>query len=154
MLGSESDFFYSNNEELDIKKNLMIEFLKNHKTSDEVVGIYKDAFDYFIKNPENFDGATILKDVKVVPNLDIFAMLHDYLYIYLNVSVNWKYKFIADKIYAEEMERCGLPWEVTWVRFSLLLLTHLLFTPYEYLRGKRMNNIQKFYFIKLYSKFN
>lgn len=153
MLGSESRFFFSDEDTLEKTREVMVNFLKLHKTNPEVINIYIKAYNYFIKNPSRFDGATILKDVKIIPGLDIWAMLHDYMYINFNVAVNWKYKFISDKIYSEEMERIGLSWEVTWVRFGLLLITHLLFTPYEIIRGKRMNNTNKFNFLKIYSFF-
>jgi hypothetical protein len=68
--------------------------------------------------------ATIVKDLKVYLTL-IFMMLHDYLYVKYNVSVNVKYKWYADLIYAKEMERMGSA--STWSRFIGLTLFGGLF---------------------------
>lgn len=153
MLGSNSRFFYSSTEDLGKTKDIMVNFLINHNTKNSVIDVYIEAFDYFTNYPYKFDGATILKDVKVVPNLDIFAMLHDYIYVFFNTSVNIKDKTKSDFIYSKEMERCGLPTSVSWFRFSLLILTHFIFTPYELIRGKRMSNKQRSDFKKLNNKF-
>lgn len=153
MLGSESDFFKSNEETLLSVKSFMIIFLNKHKTDYDVIKFYEEAFDYFVENPDDFDGTTILKDVKIIPNLDIFAMIHDYMYVKFNVSVNLKYKFICDKIFSLEIERCGLPWEISWVRFGLLTLSTIVFTPFKYLTGVRMNGDNKKEFVKTIKKF-
>lgn len=154
MLGSKSDFFKSNDNTLMSVKIFMVKFLKEHKTSDDIIKLYEDAFNYFIVNPDDFDGTTILKDVKIMPNLDIFAMIHDYMYIKFNVASNLKYKFICDKIFSLEIERCGLPWEISWVRFGLLTLSTLIYTPYRMLSGDNMSDEDKIEFNNLIKKFN
>jgi len=154
MLGSKSDFFKSNEETLVSVKNFMIVFLNKHKTNKDVIKFYEEAFDYFVEYPDDFDGTTILKDIKVIPNLDIFAMIHDYMYIKFNVSVNLKYKFICDKIFSLEIERCGLPWEISWVRFGLLTLSTIVFTPFKYLTGVRMDDKQKIELSEIIKSFN
>jgi hypothetical protein len=153
MLGSENKFFYSDVDRLIKTKKLMVDHLKIHNTDKKMIDLYELAYDYFVLNPEKYDGATVLKDMLIIPGLDMWAMLHDYIYIMFNVAVSWKYKFYADKMYAEEMERMGHSWEVTWVRFGLLMITHLLFTPYELIRGKIMNSNQRYLFSEIYKQY-
>jgi len=150
MLGSESNFFSSDKETLDYIKGEMVHFLKLHKTKTSVIDLYVEAYEFFIEHPKKFDGATVLKDVEIIPNLDIWAMIHDYMYIKFNVAVSWRLKYYADIIYTLEMERMGISYSTTWVRFVLLLLiSHLLFTPYELIKGKRITKQQRIDFNKI-----
>jgi len=153
MLGSKSDFFHSDEDILIKTRNFMIYFLKMHKTKKGVINLYLEAYEYFILNPNEFDGATLSKDIKVIPNLDIWAMLHDYLYIKYNIAVNWKLKYYGDVIYALEMERLGISYGTTWGRFILLVLSQIIFTPYQLLKGKRMDSEQKSGFMNIIKKF-
>lgn len=143
MLGSKSDFFFSPKEKLEKTKKVMIDHLLLHNTSDDIINIYLDAYDYFITNPSQYDGTTILKDIEVIPDLDIWAMLHDYLYVRFNVSVNFKQKYYSDIIFTKELERMGHSWEVSWIRFGLLTLSGIFFTPYQFIKGKRMSKEQR-----------
>jgi hypothetical protein len=55
---------------------------------------YIKAFDYLGK-PDDFDGATIVKDLMDVPGIDL-TLLHDYHYGVCNAGVNLKMKWQAD----------------------------------------------------------
>lgn len=150
MLGSKSDFFFSSEEVLKKTKKDMLNYLELHNTNEETIKLYLDSYNFFIKNPTKFDGATILKDVEVIPNLDIWAMIHDYMYIHYKAAANFKYKYYSDYIFSKELERTGQSWEVSWVRFGLLTLSGILFTPYTYLSGKRMSDENKADIYNLY----
>lgn len=155
MFGSKSDFFKQDTETLFKKRRGLENILRDiWERNDEVVKFYLEAYDYFVLNPDDFDGATIIKDVKVIKGLDIWAMIHDYLYIKYNVAVSWKYKYLADLIYAKEMEIMGQSAFVSWGRFGLLIIFgHLIFTPIELIKGKRMNEKQRNIVMDLYNKF-
>lgn len=153
MLGSKSEFFFSDEQILRDYRKELIRQLEIYGTKKEIITFYMDAYDYFCVNPNEYDGTTILGDVEVIPNLDIWAMLHDYMYIEFNVASNIKFKFYSDKLYAKEMERMGQSWEISWVRFSLLSLSTIFFTPYQLIIGKRMSNKQKKDFLEIYNTF-
>jgi hypothetical protein len=78
-------------------------------------------------------------------------MIHDYLYIKYKVSVNFKYKWYADLIYAKEMELMGASAYSTWSRFiGLTIFGGLFFTPIMYFSGNRMSR-DKRVVLKLYT---
>jgi hypothetical protein len=118
------------------------------------VNFYLEAYDYFCDNPNDFDGATIVKNLNIIPNLDIWAMIHDYIYIKYNVSSNIKYKWYADLIYATEMEKMGCSAYSTWSRFiGLTIFGGLLYSPITYLKGIKMTKQNKINILDLYTKF-
>lgn len=152
MFGSKSDFFKQDTKTLFEKRRFLENVLRDiWERNENVIKFYLEAYDFFVENPDKFDGATIVKDVKVIKGLDIWAMIHDYLYIKFNVAVSWEYKYMADLIYAKEMEIMGQSAFVSWGRFGLLLIFgHLIFTPLELIRGKRMSEEQRNDMMSLY----
>lgn len=108
MFWSKSDFFKQNIETL-IKKRKEVIFLLDAKEISSKY--YLSAFDYFVINPTEFDGATIVKDLKDIKGLDLSAMVHDYQYIveltkYKGIS--WlKVKTRMDWNYGRSMELLG-----------------------------------------------
>lgn len=152
MFGSKSDYFNQDSAILKENREHLEEILRDiWDRNENVIKLYLDAYDYFTLNPKRFDGATIVKDVKIIKDLDIWAMIHDYMYIIYNVSVSWEYKYYSDLIYAKEMEIMGQAAIVSWGRFAgLIFFGHLLFTPYQLLIGKRMSKKQRKDFYKLY----
>lgn len=155
MLGSHSHFFTQEKEILEKRRNQIIFFLKDIWNREEhVINFYLKAYDFFCENPDQFDGATIVKDLSIIPNLDIWAMIHDYLYLRYKVSVNIKYKWYADLIYALEMEKMGCAAYSTWTRFTgLTVFAGIFFTPIQYLKGKRMSKEDKLELVELYRFF-
>ena len=95
----------------------------------KIKGIYIDyekAFDYFSKNPNQFDGATIVKDLVDLPELSISAMVHDYEYL-INLpkykGLSWlKYKVCIDWEYGQNLELLGKGYFIPYTRSVLLIL--------------------------------
>ena len=105
---------------------------------------YQDAFDYFVKHPEAYDGASMTEDLYDIPGLDIDAMLHDYLYVGLNCSASLKYMWLSDKLIRSEMRRRGKSSWNTGYRFVALVIKTPLFLPYCYIiKKRRMNRKQE-----------
>jgi len=86
MLGSKSTYFHQSKEQLfESRKNVFL-FLDLKGYVPNEIFVYIKAFDYFCKNPTQFDGATIVKDLQDIPHLDLDAMLHDYHYLNYGVG--------------------------------------------------------------------
>jgi hypothetical protein len=127
MLFSRNSFFRQNSEILKEKRNLL-EAVLNDATI-ENVSLFLDAYDYFCDFPEDFDGATIVKDLDTIRDLDASAMVHDYEYL---VNKSWKnpiIKTIVDINYAQNMEKLGNSSITAYTRCILLILS----TPFYYL---------------------
>lgn len=111
--------------------------LKGYELSERAE--YLKAYDHMTYFPEDFDGATMTEDLPDIENLELAAMLHDYLYIRFKASGSFKYSWICDKLMRLEMKRQGKSSWNTGVRFVLLLLKAPFFVPYTYIfKGRRM----------------
>ena len=130
MLGSKSNFFSKTPEELKSLKNNVATILniKGHTYIEALV--YLKAYDYFCLNCNDFDGATIVKDLQDLPHLDLDAMLHDYQYLVQNVASTFKTKWYSDWMYAKGQERKGKGQYSSFSRFVGLTLIGLFFVPY------------------------
>lgn len=135
MFGSKNDFFKQDHITLRKARADLIALLRIKGRTREDVEEYLKAYDYFVVNPEEFDGATIVKDlVDVKTNkgcyLDSDAMLHDYEYI-KGANKNFTKKWKSDKKYIIGMEKNGKGVRIT--RFVILTLTGILFVPYKHI---------------------
>ena len=133
MFWSRDDTFKKSKQELDILRKNVKAYLhiKERKMSD--ISDYLNAFDYFIVHSDKFDGATIVKDLVDIGELDLDAMVHDYDYIN-GANRNFIKKWKADIKYIKNMERNGKGIRV----FRLLLLTiiGIVFVPYCFIKNK------------------
>ena len=127
MLGSKNNTFYKTRTELDnIYSNMtLLLYLKGRNEED--IWKYKKAFTYFRTFPHKFDGATIVKDLNDLPNLDLDAMLHDYEYL-CGAKKSFVRKWRADFDYIRNMEKNGKGIRV--FRLILLTLSGIFFVPY------------------------
>lgn len=89
---------------------------------------YKDAYFYFVENPKEYDGATIVKDLCDIPDLDLDAMLHDYESITF-ASYSYLAWFKSAFDYFVNMSKNGKGNQV--LRFIGLLVLGIGFVPYK-----------------------
>jgi hypothetical protein len=127
MLLSKNSFFKQPKEVLESKRQ-DVETLLKIKGFDS--SIYLEAYNYFCENKLDFDGATIVKDLPDIPNLDLNAMVHDYRYI-LQFGVFRKFRW--DWEYYQGMNDLGKGYRTG--RFIVLLLSSIFFTPYKSLKN-------------------
>lgn len=132
MLGSKNDFFKQKKDELIRSRLDMNEVLRLLNRSDKDIELYNDAFIYFMANPNEFDGATIMRDLFILKKgsykLDIDAMLHDYEYI-TGANLSFKEKHKADFRYFNNMLLNGKGSQL--LRLFLLLISGIFFVPYN-----------------------
>ena len=67
------------------KRKDVIEYLRIKGIDAET---YLKAYDYFTIHTEEFDGATIVKDLDDLPDLPLAAMVHDWQYLYILPKYN------------------------------------------------------------------
>lgn len=149
MVGSKSKYFHQSREALKEGQRKLIAFLKLWNYSDMQISVYEKAYEYFCDFPEDFDGATIVKDLYHIPGLDINAMLHDYMYLTYNAAANIYTKWYADKLYAKQMEKLGKG-SASWIRFAGLKITGLPFCLIAIAKRGLMTKEQRFLFFRDY----
>lgn len=126
--GSRSFYFFKSdyvlNENWNAIENLLI--LKGHSWVN--IRKYKEAYFFFKEHPRKFDGATIVKDLCDIPDLDLDAMLHDYESIAF-ASRDMEKWIIAAVDYFKNMAKNGKGNQV--LRLVGLLIIGLFFVPYR-----------------------
>jgi hypothetical protein len=120
---SKSDYFHQKKYNLILNwasliDNLLIDF--NFSRLDKIR--FRNAYNYFIENPNRFDGATIVKDITQIKGLDIPAMIHDYSYIH---APNLKHRLIADWEYSQDMRKFEIAWTTAYSRMAILMIINL-----------------------------
>ena len=104
-----------------------------------------NAYDYFVENPNRYDGATMSQDLYDLPKsgnydgLEIAAMVHDYIYIYLCANLSPKAMKIADKTMKSLMIKTNKSGFEIGRRMFLLKLVKIPFAWYN--RIKTSNRI-------------
>ena len=131
MFFSKDNTFYKSKEELQYLLNDIIKILTIKKNKN--IEQYIIAFNYFVNNPSKFDGATIVKDLVDIEELDLDAMVHDYDYLH-GANRNFIKKWNADIRYIKNMEANGKGIRV--FRFLILTLLGIFFVPYCYMKYK------------------
>lgn len=157
MLGSQNKYFHQDFDVLLENRKHLEYVLKNvWLKSQTSIKAYLEAYDFFMLNPSDYDGATVVNDFYLIKGLDVWAMLHDYIYIKFNVAVSLCYKYLADKFYSLEMRKFHISWGSVWlVRFFGLTLSTIVFTPREYFYNKkRITSEQKTAFKIYINKLN
>lgn len=75
---SQSNFFLQDDYTLEMYREKMVILLQIKNRTASEISRYCEAYDFFCKFTTKFDGATFVKDLYDIPNLDLDAMLHDY----------------------------------------------------------------------------
>ncbi|KIA86573.1 hypothetical protein [Flavobacterium sp. AED] len=150
MLGSKSTYFQQPKEILFNSRDKVFRLLDLKGYSFNEIAVYLKAFDYFCENTIAFDGATIVKDLMDLPDLDMDAMLHDFHYLNYNVGVNFITKWQADWIYAKGNERKGKGQYSAFSRFIGLTIIGIGFVPYAYLKRGKITATQRSQFLEEY----
>ena len=159
MFGSKSDYFKQSKEELTQCHEAMCELLCLKGYSVNEVSVYSRAFMYFIDNPTDFDGATLVNDLCDIPGLDIDALLHDYHYVICNVGASITYKWRADRLFFEGLKRKnkdGILYKLritnypAYSRLLGLTVADVFFVPFAFLKRGRMSPQQKELFLMDY----
>jgi hypothetical protein len=126
--GSRSYYFFKSQFVLDENwkeiEHLLI--LKGHTWQN--ISKYRSAYDYFCAYPMQYDGATIVKDLCDIPELDLDAMLHDYESITF-ASRDMQKWIISAVDYFKNMAKNGKGNQV--IRLVGLLIIGLFFVPYR-----------------------
>jgi hypothetical protein len=110
MYGSRNYFFLQDKVQLAKAKRKLLSVLEAKERNGNDKRKYLIAFSYFCNKPQDYDGATIVKDLVDVRQgkyyLDMDAMLHDYEYV-IGKADTIKDRWICDKKYIRNMELNG-----------------------------------------------
>ena len=114
---------------LNRKRNDLIRYLEI-KELEFLTAYFLEAYDYFIKHPNQYDGASFIKDLEDLPELSLSAMRHDFDYI-INLPKYKGCKWLRKKIqfdwnYGKNLEKLGKGVSIPYLRvFGLWAITPL-----------------------------
>ncbi len=107
LIKSKSDFFKQDYTVL-MKKKKQMEIVLGFKDFSELeIGFFEDAYDYFVVNPSEYDGATASQDLYDLPGIEFPPVSHDFDYVAKNCMSSLKYTRISDKILFYNMKKMG-----------------------------------------------
>lgn len=138
-LRSKSNFFTQDHDFLKkARYDLQIQ-LRNYGRNEMDISFALEAFDYFVINPEEYDGATIVRDLfdlrytnpKV--KLSSASLVHDYEYI-IGANRNFIKNFKSNVRYIKWLISNGKPFLP--LRFVGLTIISVFFVPYSYIKYK------------------
>lgn len=150
MLGSVSHYFEQDKTTLAQCRDKVIQYLILKGYELLGIAIYLKAFDYFVENPHDFDGATLVKDLCDLPGIDLDAMAHDFWYIKYNVASSIGLKWKADFLYSKGNERKGKGLYSAYSRFAGLTLVGIGFIPFARLKRGKVTKEQREEFLADY----
>jgi hypothetical protein len=151
MFGSKNIYFRQSAERLIIGKKDMINYLADKGYDDSQIDVYIEAYTYFVNNPDDFDGATLVKDFYDLFKLDLDAMLHDYLYIKYNAGTSFKYKKMTDMLFLHGMIKKSKPVDASVRRYNGLCISGIFFVPFSRIKRGRITDEQRKKIYKIYN---
>ena len=123
---SKSDYFKKSSAELKQGREDMIVFLHIKNFDPDQIGWFCKAYDYFIENPKEYNGASYSQDLYCISTLELWSMLHDWFYIALNVWADRYYMRQSDKILRLTMHKGNdAGFEMNWRTVRLFFLRGL-----------------------------
>lgn len=137
---SKSEFFKQDDYDLELYRDTMYKLLQFKGRNIVERNHYLDAYDFFCSFSTKYDGATFVKDLKDLPDLDLDAMVHDYECL-MGANRNYRKWFQAAWNYYENMRKNGKGNQI--LRFLGLLIIGLIFVPYCALLTPRYYPIKK-----------
>lgn len=99
-------FFFQDEYALEVYREAIEKLLKIKNRKPSEISSYLQAYDFFCKYHNKFDGATFVKDLYDIPGLDLDAMVHDYDCL-VGANRNYKMWYNAVWIYYENMRKQG-----------------------------------------------
>lgn len=149
ILTSKSNYFQQSQFDLSANRDLLITYLVIKKFNRTQRDIILKAYDYFVENPNKYDGATMSQDLYDLPKsgkydgLEIAAMLHDYMYIELGANLSREHMKLADKVMKSIMIKTNKSGFEIGRRMFLLKLVNRPFAWYNRIKtGNRITHSQ------------
>ncbi|MGJ8760371.1 MAG: hypothetical protein ACSHXA_07475 [Polaribacter sp.] len=125
---SKNDFFSQSVEELAKGRLKLISTYQNYGRNNNAILDVLEAYDYFCKNPLEYDGSTIVRDLFDIKNngfkLSGSSLRHDYEYIF-GAKYNWIKNYKSNVKYYNSLLSNGKPAMIGW-----LIGLHILGTFY------------------------
>lgn len=130
LVKSKSDFFKQDRETLAEKRNEVVLLLKLKGLNSREIDEFTDAYDFFCKFTTKFDGATIVKDLHDIRNLDLKALKHDYRCL---IGANRSFRKWIKEAWNYYQDHFKLGNGNQLLRFIGLLIIGVFFVPYCYI---------------------
>ena len=130
---SKSNFFLQDRETLAEKRHQIIMVLRFKGLNTAEINKFTQAYDYFRNNPKKFDGATIVKDLHDIKELDLKAMLHDYECL-MGANSSFRLWYVSAYDYYLNHFKLGNGNQI--LRFLGLCVLGIFFVPYCKIKNK------------------
>lgn len=107
---SKNDFFFQDKRVIREKLDLIINLWINFNFSLYDTQCLSIAFEYFIQNPKEYNGTSVINDFWLIKGLEPESVIHDYDWI---KATNLQDYLISNKEYCKRLRKRNANW--TWV---------------------------------------
>ena len=127
---SSNSFFNKSEIELERDFNLCLKILTNFKFDIAYIDRFIEAYNYFILNPKDYNGTSVINDRWTINGLEIQSLVHDYDWI---KAKSLKDLHISNIRYAIALRKVNVNWFWAWVFVFVGLQIVALFKSIKYL---------------------
>jgi hypothetical protein len=111
---SKNEHFFKSEKELKSDLYLCIEILKNFNFKSDYIIRFRNAYAYFIANPEEYNGTSVINDRETIKGLEVQSVVHDYDWIF---AKSLKELHISNIRYAKALRQVNVNFVWAWGLF-------------------------------------
>lgn len=119
------------NQSIDVLDNDLENLIKivEGNGADEIVPLLREAFEYFCKYPENYDGASGDEESGAAKKYDIPSIIHDYLSV-IGLDYNYHILKLSDELFITHMKALHF----SSIQIAKRKIGLALIAPFRYVR--------------------
>jgi hypothetical protein len=127
---STNNHFSKSNKDLESDYKLCLKLLYNFEFPKNYIDKFEEAYDYFILNPKEYNGTSIINDRFTIKGLEIQSVVHDYEWIFAKSLKDLHQSNIR---YANALRQVNVNWISTWCFIFVGLSIVSIFKSIKYL---------------------
>jgi hypothetical protein len=116
--------------DLESDYKLCLKLLNNFEFPNNYIDKFEEAYDYFIFNPKEYNGTSVINDRFTIKGLEIQSVVHDYEWIFAKSLKDLHQSNIR---YANALRKMNTNWISTWCFIFLGLSIVSIFKSIKYL---------------------
>jgi hypothetical protein len=129
---SSNNHFLKIQNKLDHDYLLIYNVLLSFNFSKEYINRFDIAYDYFCKNPKDYNGTSVINDRHTIGGLEVPSVIHDYDWIF---ATSLQDLLISNVRYAKALRTLNMNWITAWCFIFTGLNIVALFKSIKYIKN-------------------
>lgn len=131
---SKNTFFFQSESEIRNKLKFIIDIWEDFGATKYDLVKLRLAFSYFMKNPKEYNGSSVINDFWMIKGLEPESVIHDYDYI---MATSFKYLHHSNKQYCKRLRLRNSNWLWTWGFIFCSLTIVSIFKSIKFINFKK-----------------